>query len=117
MLEDLYSLEICFFLSCHLGKVKKNINRPNKINSRKLEPATFSVKSLAVFTLLAVDPGPEVFTLTSDFSEEDTKSQVFGIQGKFMFWKITLPETNIASETCWLRDYFPFGMLTFQGIC
>ena len=40
--------------------------------------------------------------------------------GKFMecfgvFFSITLPETNIASENGWLGDWFPFGMAYFQG--
>ena len=24
---------------------------------------------------------------------------------------------KIASEKCWLEDYFPIGKVTFQGLC
>ena len=29
----------------------------------------------------------------------------------------TLPKFNIALEKRWLEDYFPFGMVHFQGLC
>ena len=29
----------------------------------------------------------------------------------------TLPETNMAPESQWLQDEFPFGMVHFQGLC
>ena len=29
----------------------------------------------------------------------------------------TLPETNMALESGWLDDEFPFGKLYFQGSC
>ena len=31
--------------------------------------------------------------------------------------KNTLPKFNIAPEKWWLEDYFPFGMVYFQGLC
>ena len=33
----------------------------------------------------------------------------------FFFGPITLPQTNMAPETGWLEDQFPFGMAYFQG--
>ena len=30
---------------------------------------------------------------------------------------VTLPKFNIAPEKWWLEDYFPFGMVYFQGLC
>ncbi len=35
----------------------------------------------------------------------------------FFFGPITLPQTNMAPETGWLEDEFPFGMAYFQGLC
>ena len=29
----------------------------------------------------------------------------------------TLPKFNIAPEKRWLENYFPFGMIIFQGLC
>ena len=31
--------------------------------------------------------------------------------------KIPLPETNVARETGWFKDYFPFGKAYFQRLC
>ena len=31
--------------------------------------------------------------------------------------KDTLPKFNIAPEKWWLEDYFPFGLVYFQGLC
>ena len=31
--------------------------------------------------------------------------------------QITPPKFNIAPEKRWLEDYFPIGMVTFQGLC
>ena len=31
--------------------------------------------------------------------------------------KYTLPKLYIAPEKWWLEDYFPFGKVTFQGLC
>ena len=30
---------------------------------------------------------------------------------------LTLPETNMAPESGWLEDEFPFGKPYFQGLC
>ena len=31
--------------------------------------------------------------------------------------KNSFPKFNIAPEKWWLEDYFPFGMVYFQGLC
>ena len=43
--------------------------------------------------------------------------KIRGIES-FLIWsqKLTPPKFNIAPEKWWLEDYFPFGMVYFQGL-
>ena len=45
--------------------------------------------------------------------QDDTCSAIF-YRGVNMY---TLPETNIAPENWWLKEYFPFAMAYFQWLC
>ena len=53
--------------------------------------------------------------------EHDTKTTHDGTLDKHIKYKsvnvCTLPKFNIAPEKWWLEDYFPFGMVYFQGLC
>ena len=49
---------------------------------------------------------------------------IYGIEPCLWIWKWVIywytpppPKFNIAPEKWWLADYFPFGKVTFQGLC
>ena len=67
-------------------------------------------------------PGPLRFPW---FHDQVTKGQathphadhVPPLRSKGWIAGLTPPKFNIAPENGWLEDYFPFGMVTFQGLC